>query len=85
MPLRPGSVRLSIGRKWQKAIVRTGDIHNGKWATYETAPAEQSEAGLVVRVSPDQVFSLLLVTEPGSASRWCQAIERAMSDPARLR
>jgi hypothetical protein len=39
----------------------------------------------VVRVSPDQVFSLLLVTESGSASRWCQAIERAMSDPARLR
>jgi hypothetical protein len=85
MPLRPGSVRLSIGRKWQKAIVLTGDIHDGKWANYETAPAEQSEAGLVVRVSPDQVVSLLLVTEPGSASRWCQAIERAMSDPARLR
>jgi hypothetical protein len=84
MPLRPGSVRLWTDRKWQKATVLTGDIRDGKWRNYETATAQSSAAGLLVKVSPDQVFSLLLVAEPRSASKWCKAIERAMNDPARL-
>ena len=84
MPLRPGSIRLSTDREWHKATVLTGDIHDGKWRNCETAPAEKTEAGLVVNVSPDQAFSLLLVTESGSASKWCKAIERAMNDPASL-
>jgi len=65
--------------------VLTGDLHDSKWRTCETAPAGKSEAGLVVNVSLDQVFSLLLVTEPGSAPKWCKAIEGAMNDPASLR
>jgi hypothetical protein len=84
MPLRPGSVRLSTNRKWQKATVLTGDIRDGKWRNYETVPAESSAAGLLVKVSPDQAFSLLLVAEPRSASKWCKAIERAMNDPGSL-
>ena len=63
----------------------TGDLHDGKWRTGETAPAEKSETGLEVNVSADQVFSLLLVTESGSAPKWCKAIEGAMNDPASLR
>jgi hypothetical protein len=85
MPLRPGSIRISTDRQWHKATVLTGDLHDGKWRTCETAPAGKSEAGLVVHVSLDQVFSLLLVTEPGSAPKWCKAIEGAMNDPASLR
>ncbi len=84
MPLRPGTVRLSTERKWQNANVLTGDVHNGKWRNCETTPAENSEAGLVVNVSSDQVFGLLLLTESRNASKWCRAIERAMTDPASL-
>jgi hypothetical protein len=39
----------------------------------------------VVNVSLDQVFSLLLLTEPVNAPKWCKAIEDAMTDPASLR
>jgi hypothetical protein len=85
MPLRPGSVRISTEREWRKATVLTGDFHDGEWRTYETAPAGKSEAGLEVNVSPDQAFSLLLVTEPGRAPKWSKAIEGAMNDPASLR
>jgi hypothetical protein len=85
MPLRPGSIRISTGRKWYQATVTTGDLRDGKWHTYETLPAGTSEGSLVVNVSPDQAFSLLLVTEPGSAPKWCKAIEAAMSDPSSLR
>jgi len=84
MPLRPGSIRLSTDREWHKATVVTGDIHEGKWRSCETAPAVKTEAGLVVNVSPDQALSLLLVTESGGARKWCKAIERAMNDPASL-
>jgi hypothetical protein len=84
MPLRPGSIRISTDREWRKATVLTGDLHDGKWRTCETAPAEKSEAGLEVNVSTDQVFSLLLVTEPRSAPKWGKAIEGAMNDPASL-
>ena len=84
MPLRPGSIRLSTDREWRKATVLTGDIHDGKWCTCETTPAGKTEAGLAVNVSPDQAFSLLLVTESASSSKWYRAIERAMSDPASL-
>jgi len=84
MPLRPGTVRLSTGTKWRNATVVTGDIHNGKWRHCESTPATSSTAGLEVKVSPDQALNLLLVTESGSASKWCQAIERAMNAPASL-
>ena len=84
MPLRSGSVRLVSDHKWQKATVLTGDIQEGKWRSYNTAPAEQSEAGLLIEVSPDQAFRLLLVTESGSSSKWCRTTERALNDPARL-
>lgn len=84
MPLRSGSVRLVSDRKWQKATVLTGDIQEGKWRSYDTAPAEQSEGGLLIEVSPDQAFRLLLVSESGSTSKWCRTTERAMNDPARL-
>lgn len=84
MPLRPGTVHLSTGTKWHTPIVLTGDIHNGKWRHCESTPATTSTAGLEVKVSPDQALSLLLVTESGSASKWCQAVERAMNAPASL-
>jgi hypothetical protein len=84
MPLRPGSIRISTDREWHKATVLTGDIHEGKWRSCETTPAVKTEAGLVVNVSPDQAFGLLLVAESGGASKWCMAIERAMNDPASL-
>lgn len=84
MPLRPGTVRLSSGAKWHTPAVLTGDIHNGKWRHCESTPATTSAAGLEVKVSPDQALSLLLVTESRSASKWCQAVERAMNAPASL-
>jgi hypothetical protein len=84
MPLRPGSIRLSTDREWHKAVVLTGDIHEGKWRSCETVPAGKTDAGLVVNVSPDQVFSLLLFTESSGALKWGKAIERAMADPASL-
>jgi hypothetical protein len=84
MPLRPGSIRLSTVREWHKATVVTGDIHEGEWRSCETAPAGKTEAGLVVNVSPDQAFSLLLITESGGASKWCKAIERAMKSVGSL-
>ena len=84
MPLRAGSIRILTDREWHKATVLTGDIHDGKWRSCETAPAGKTETGLGVNVSPDQAFSLLLVTESGSAAKWCKAIERAMNDPASL-
>jgi hypothetical protein len=84
MPLRAGSVRFVTDRKWQRATVLTGDVQAGKWRSCDTAPAEQSEGGIVIKVSPDQAFRLLLVTESGSAAKWCRTIERAMNDPARL-
>ena len=84
MPLRPGSIRISADSEWHKATVLTGDIHNGKWRTCETAPAEKSTTGLVVNVSLDQAFGLLLVTDSGNAPKWCKAIERAINDPASL-
>jgi len=85
MPLRPGAIRISTDRQWHKATLLTGDLHDGKWRTCETAPAGRSEAGLLVHVSPDQALSLLLLTEPGSALKWSKAIEGAMNDPASLR
>jgi len=84
MPLRPGAVRLSSGANWHTPTVLTGDIHNGKWRHCESAPAATAAAGLEVKVSPDQALSLLLVTESGRASKWCQAVERAMNAPAAL-
>jgi hypothetical protein len=84
MPLRPGSIHISTDRAWPNAHVMTGDIHDGKWRSCETAPARKTESGLVVNVSPDQALSLLVVTEPASASKWCRTIERAMNDPASL-
>jgi hypothetical protein len=84
MPLRPGSICISTDRQWHKVVVLTGNILDGKWRGCETAQAGKTETGLVVNVIPDQAFSLLLVTEPGSASQWCKTIERAMSDPASL-
>jgi len=85
MPLHSGSVHISTDHEWNKTTALTGDLHDGKWRTCETAPAGKSEAGLVVNVSLDQVFSLLLLTEPGNAPKWCKAIEDAMTDPASLR
>jgi hypothetical protein len=84
MPLRPGSICISTARQWHRATVLTGDIHDGTWRTYETAPAGKSEAGLVINVSLDQALSLLLVTESASASKWCGVIERAIKAPASL-
>jgi hypothetical protein len=84
LPLRPGTIRVSIERDWHKATVLTGDIHDGKWRSCETAPAGKTAASLVINVSTDQATCLLLVTEAASASRWCKAIERAMTDPASL-
>jgi hypothetical protein len=84
MPLHPGSIRVSTDRQWHKATVLTGDIHDGNWRSCETAPAGKTEASLVINVSPDQAFGLLLVTESASASKWCKAIERAMNTPASL-
>jgi hypothetical protein len=84
MPLRPGPIRISTDREWHKATVMTGDIHDGKWGSCETVTAGRTETGLVINVSPDQVFSLLLVTESGNASKWCKAIERSMNDPVSL-
>ena len=84
MPLRPGTIHISADREWHKATELTGDLHEGKWRTHDTAPAAKSEIGLVVNVSPDQALSLLLVTKPGSAQTWCKAIEGAMNDPASL-
>jgi hypothetical protein len=62
MPLRPGSVRLSIGRKWQKAIVLTGDIHDGKWANYETDRGRDARC----RAPPSQIPACGLPA-PGSS------------------
>jgi hypothetical protein len=84
MPLRPGSIRISTDREWRNATVLTGDIHEGKWRSCETAPAGKTETGLVVNVSPDQALRLLFVTEAGRAAKWCKAIERAISDPTSL-
>ena len=84
MPLRPGPVRLSSGRKWQKATVVTGEIREGKWRNYESAPAETTSGGLLINVAPDQAYSLLLVTEASSAAKWCKALESAMTTPASL-
>ena len=85
MPLRPGAIRISTDRQWHKATEMTGGLHDSKWRTYETSPAGKSEAGLAVKVSPDQAFSLLLVSEPGNARKWSKAIEGAMNDAASLR
>jgi hypothetical protein len=84
MPVRPGVVCLSTERKWHVATVLTGDIQDGRWRTCEAAPAAKSDAELVVKATPDQVFSLLLVTESNGASKWCQAIERVINEPASL-
>jgi hypothetical protein len=84
MPLRSGTVRLHSDRKWRQATVLTGDIRNGQWRTCESAQADKSDDGLVLNVSPDQTLSLLLVTEAPKATKWCRAIDRAVTDPASL-
>jgi hypothetical protein len=84
MPLGPGVVRIAAERRWQEATILTGDIHEGQWRTCDRAPAERDPHDLLIKVTPDQTFSLLLVTEASSAPKWCQAIGRAMTAPASL-
>ncbi|MEK7674529.1 MAG: hypothetical protein AAB676_01675 [Verrucomicrobiota bacterium] len=84
MPLRAGTIRLATERQWRNAALHTGEVRDGRWWNYETAPVRLSDSGLVINIMPDQVFSLLLVTESETARDWSQTVERAMNDPASL-
>jgi hypothetical protein len=84
MPLKAGVVRWGRTAPWLKAIVETGEIHNGSWEAFETASAPAHGPTLDIRVTSDQALSLVLVCDRGAEPRWRKAIERAMTHPASL-
>lgn len=84
MPLQPGRTWLRHTQPWQGGVIATGEIREGEWWSYESAPLSFASNGLAVNVSPDQVFSLLLVCESAAVDHWARAVERAFSDPASL-
>lgn len=84
MPLQRGKILVNQPVRWQNGVITTGEIRDGEWWSYESAPLNSAENGWIVNVSEDQVFSLLLVCESPEVGRWTQAVERAMSDPASL-
>jgi hypothetical protein len=84
MPLQPGTIRLSQEQPWHAGVVATGEIRDGEWWSYESAPVTSARSEWAVQVSADQVFSLLLVCESPEVTRWTQAVERAMNDAGSL-
>ena len=84
MPLGAGVVRLASAAPWRKAMVETGEIHNGAWEAFAAAPLAAGSQGLEIRVTPDQAYSLLLVCDRGAAPRWGKLLARTVTNPASL-
>jgi hypothetical protein len=84
MPLQPGAIRVSQAQPWPSGGVATGEIRDGEWWSYESAPVESAPNGWTVQVSDHQVFSLLLACESMEVGRWTQVVEQAIGDPAAL-
>jgi hypothetical protein len=84
MPLKPGTIRVHSTADWKDAIVETGDLANGAWRCLETTDLVVDGRSLIVRVTPDPVFDLLLLCQRNEAPRWRKRIEQAMCDPASL-
>jgi hypothetical protein len=84
LPLQTGTLRLAQHHPWRGGVVATGEIRDGTWRTYETAPLATTVNGLAVEVSPDQAVSLMLICESHQRKRWTQTVARAMTDPASL-
>ena len=84
MPLRAGVARLARSQPWHSGSVSIGEVHDGKWVNGETMALDPIATETVVRVSPDQVFSLVLLSDRNSTGRWSAAIERAFCKPAAL-
>jgi hypothetical protein len=84
MPLDPGTMQVSQTPLKQRGVVTTGEIHDGKWRSYESSQVLPNDNAWKVNVSADQALSLLLVCEPPALRRWTTTIERLMTDPAAL-
>jgi hypothetical protein len=81
MPLRPGPVRIVTGRRWHAPTVFTGSLRNGQWWNHDSTPLPLTPSSLDLEVSPDQVFSLLLITEPDQLAHWSDSIARSFTAP----
>ena len=81
MPLRAGEVRLRSKAAWREAVLETGEIQNGAWHTLEAKGLPAAGQEVVVRVSPDQVFSILLLAEKAGLQRSHKALRQVIQTP----
>lgn len=79
MPLQSGQVRVNQSDAWPGGVMATGEIRDGQWRLFESAPIATAPGGWAVNVTADQVFSLLLVCESAELDHWTQAVERPMN------
>ncbi|MDW8366189.1 MAG: hypothetical protein RMK49_10125 [Abditibacteriales bacterium] len=74
-------MHLTSEAAWRKAVVEVGEVRGGAWRTFETVGVKRQGQEVQVKVTDDQVCSLLLLCEAHDAPRWRRAVERAMNAP----
>jgi hypothetical protein len=84
MPTQAGKLMVKTRAGWDQPMLETGEIQDGRWTTFANAGLRADDIALTITVSPEQVYSLLLVTEQGKTDQSRRAVELAFTAPAQL-